>query len=79
MSDTLKPIRQEQLIALADRLKERRKLKYIASCKCGDCQIVDHDDLWLAGEFIALAAKHPDMVAMMLAEDSTPPTPPEAK
>lgn len=61
---------REELEALADRLKERRKLKWMASCKCGGCQIVDEGDLWAAGELIAMLAERPQTVVAALTEPS---------
>lgn len=29
-----------ELVALAERVREHRKLKYMGDCKCGDCQLV---------------------------------------
>lgn len=59
---------REELKALADRLKERRKLKWMASCKCGGCQIVDQNDLYAAGELIAMLVERPQSVVAALTE-----------
>lgn len=64
---------RSELAALAERLKERRKLKYIASCKCGNCQIVGHDDLWFAGELLGMLAAHPQALVQQLTQDPAVP------
>jgi hypothetical protein len=37
---------------LVERLRERRKLKYMADCKCGQCQCVHIDDVYAAADEI---------------------------
>jgi hypothetical protein len=45
MTDQTKP-------DIVERLKERRKLKYMGNCKCGKCQLVHIDDVYEAADEI---------------------------
>jgi hypothetical protein len=45
MTDRTKP-------DIVERLKERRKLKYMGNCKCGKCQLVHIDDVYEAADEI---------------------------
>ena len=48
---------------IVERLTERRKIRYMANCKCGHCQLIHEDDLDAAiAELVRLRASRDAMV-----------------